>query len=72
MDDTLEGEIHVTVIATGFENGQQYKSEKPSFKSINKHSITHSKKSNIEYGAKIPEFLRQRQQNKIEDEKDIS
>ena len=27
VDEALEGEIHVTVIATGFENGQQYRRE---------------------------------------------
>ena len=59
VDEKLEGEIHVTVIATGFEGNQPYRSER----SINKmasQSIYSQPEAN-ESGARIPEFLRKRQ-----------
>ena len=59
VDEKLEGEVHVTVIATGFEGNQPYRSER----SINKmasQSIYSQPEAN-ESGARIPEFLRKRQ-----------
>ena len=63
VDEALEGEIHVTVIATGFESGQPYRSER---------SIP--KPAPVPYSAQIPrmpeqgipEFLRQRQSRQSE------
>jgi cell division protein FtsZ len=56
VDDSLEGEIHVTVIATGFESGGSYRPErsKPSFA----ESLTTTEE---ERGAMIPPFLLNRQ-----------
>ena len=62
VDERLEGEIHVTVIATGFESGAPYRTERtvvsfagtPLFKS-----------SQEERGAKIPPFLLNRQSQNI-------
>ena len=56
VDERLEGEIHVTVIATGFENGQPYRSERRA-----STNATPSFSPAPEAGASIPEFLRQRQ-----------
>ena len=58
VDEALEGEIHVTVIATGFENNHSYRSDRS-------RSTVSSPATPIqqdESGARIPEFLRQRQQ----------
>ncbi|MEB3300950.1 MAG: cell division protein FtsZ [Cyanobacteriota bacterium] len=57
VDDQLEGEIHVTVIATGFESGGAYRPERaPSaFTSALEESAA------PERGAKIPPFLVNRQ-----------
>ena len=58
VDEALEGEIHVTVIATGFENNKTYRSEHSNRVSTNPLSP----KNVEENGARIPEFLRRRQQ----------
>ncbi|MEB3159121.1 MAG: cell division protein FtsZ [Synechococcus sp.] len=59
VDERLEGEIHVTVIATGFENnGQPYRSERTTSRS---NGLSFSAPAPTETGARIPEFLRQRQ-----------
>ena len=57
VDEALEGEIHVTVIATGFENKQPYRSERS-------RSVPGmlNRGEPEENGARIPEFLRRRQQ----------
>ena len=58
VDEALEGEIHVTVIATGFENNKTYRSERTNRASSNPLSTQIAE----ENGARIPEFLRRRQQ----------
>ena len=58
VDEALEGEIHVTVIATGFENNKTYRSERTNRASNNPLSPQIAE----ENGARIPEFLRRRQQ----------
>ena len=58
VDEALEGEIHVTVIATGFENNQTYRSERTNRVASNPLSPQNAE----ENGARIPEFLRRRQQ----------
>ena len=58
VDEALEGEIHVTVIATGFENNKTYRSERTNRASSNPLSQLIAE----ENGARIPEFLRRRQQ----------
>jgi cell division protein FtsZ len=61
VDERLEGEIHVTVIATGFESGAPYRSERalstPSFAP----SATYTASASEDKGAKIPPFLLNRQ-----------
>ena len=59
VDEKLEGEVHVTVIATGFEGNQPYRSER-SINKIASQSIYSQPEAN-ESGARIPEFLRKRQ-----------
>ena len=66
VDEKLEGEIHVTVIATGFEGDQPYRIRNE--RSINKltpQSIYNPPEAN-EAGARIPEFLRKRKPPKGE------
>ena len=58
VDEALEGEIHVTVIATGFEHGQQYAPSRSSGRSVTNQPGRREE----ENGARIPEFLRRRQQ----------
>ena len=58
VDEALEGEIHVTVIATGFENNHSYRSER-SRSTVSSPAMPIQQD---ESGARIPEFLRQRQQ----------
>ena len=58
VDEALEGEIHVTVIATGFEHGQQYTPSRSGGRSITNQPDRREE----ENGARIPEFLRRRQQ----------
>ena len=59
VDERLEGEIHVTVIATGFENGQPYRTERSVPRAA---TSAFSPAESQDSGARIPEFLRQRQQ----------
>ena len=56
VDEALEGEIHVTVIATGFENNQPYRSERS--RSV---PTIPNRTEPEENGARIPDFLRRRQ-----------
>jgi cell division protein FtsZ len=56
VDDSLEGEIHVTVIATGFESGGSYRPERNS-----SFSTPYQAPVSEERGAKIPPFLLNRQ-----------
>jgi cell division protein FtsZ len=58
VDERLEGEIHVTVIATGFESGAPYRTERNvvSFAGTPLFNSTQE-----ERGAKIPPFLLNRQ-----------
>ena len=58
VDERLEGEIHVTVIATGFESGASYISER-STSSFSGNKLYNN--SQEERGAKIPPFLLNRQ-----------
>ena len=58
VDERLEGEIHVTVIAAGFENGQPYRTERAATRS---ESTPYIPSSSQDSGANIPQFLRQRQ-----------
>ena len=63
VDEALEGEIHVTVIATGFDNGQQYRSDRPAIRSIPTPQDHDARQPEAnDSGARIPDFLRQRQQ----------
>ena len=55
VDEHLEGEIHVTVIATGFEGGSAYRPERPAFAAGSFASQPE------ERGANIPAFLLNRQ-----------
>jgi cell division protein FtsZ len=59
VDEALEGEIHVTVIATGFESGGSYRPERSS--SFPAVYPTPASPTSEERGAKIPPFLRNRQ-----------
>ena len=59
VDEALEGEIHVTVIATGFDQGQQYRRERSGSTGLPTQPLRREMEEN---GARIPEFLRQRQQ----------
>jgi cell division protein FtsZ len=56
VDESLEGEIHVTVIATGFESGGTYRAERPAPSFADAISTTPD-----ERGAMIPQFLLNRQ-----------
>ena len=58
VDERLEGEIHVTVIATGFEGGGVYRPERPAAS-----FVTPDSSSSDQPGAAIPSFLLNRQQN---------
>ena len=55
VDERLEGEIHVTVIATGFESGTPYRPERTLFATGGFDAVPE------ERGAKIPPFLLNRQ-----------
>ena len=57
VDESLEGEIHVTVIATGFQSGGHYRPERTPTASF-ADSLTHTPE---ERGAMIPPFLINRQ-----------
>jgi cell division protein FtsZ len=58
VDERLEGEIHVTVIATGFESGAPYRTERTVVSFASRPLFTNSQE---ERGAKIPPFLLNRQ-----------
>jgi cell division protein FtsZ len=66
VDERLEGEIHVTVIATGFESGAPYRHERPAV-SFADANLLHGdltpphQPEREERGAKIPPFLLNRQ-----------
>jgi cell division protein FtsZ len=57
VDEKLEGEIHVTVIATGFESGGSYRAER-SISSFSDNTTAAVDQG----GAAIPSFLLNRQQ----------
>ncbi len=59
VDEKLEGEIQVTVIATGFESKQPYRNQRSRNKLSNQSLYNQSEVK--EPGASIPEFLRLRQ-----------
>ncbi|KGG16260.1 Cell division protein FtsZ [Prochlorococcus sp. MIT 0602] len=59
IDEALEGEVQVTVIATGFSGNQAYRNQKAGVK-LSPQSL-YRQKINKEPGASIPEFLRLRQ-----------
>jgi cell division protein FtsZ len=58
VDERLEGEIHVTVIATGFESGAPYRSERTTVSFAGTSLFSRNPE---ERGAKIPPFLLNRQ-----------
>ena len=58
VDERLEGEIHVTVIATGFESGAPYRTERTVVSFASKPLFTNNQE---DCGAKIPPFLLNRQ-----------
>jgi cell division protein FtsZ len=58
VDDRLEGEIHVTVIATGFDSSTNYRPERPAMSFTSPTPFTPTSE---EKGAKIPPFLLNRQ-----------
>ena len=62
VDEALEGEIHVTVIATGFDHGQQYTLSRSVSRSVPSQPVLRED----ENGARIPDFLRRRQQQTSE------
>ena len=57
VDERLEGEIHVTVIATGFEGGGSYRPER----SITSFASSNGANEADQNGAAIPSFLLNRQ-----------
>ena len=59
IDEKLEGEIQVTVIATGFESNQPYTNQKSRNKLTNQSVYNQSEIR--EPGPGIPDFLRLRQ-----------
>ena len=68
VDEALEGEIHVTVIATGFDTGSLYRQERPKVSFADASAFQPSSGSSPspspsedERGAKIPPFLLNRQ-----------
>jgi cell division protein FtsZ len=65
VDEHLEGEIHVTVIATGFESGNPYRSERRDVANFIPGGTLIPERP--ERGAKIPPFLLNRQ-NREENE----
>jgi len=65
VDERLEGEIHVTVIATGFDSGAPYRHERPAM-SFNDANLlgggsTPAPQHREDRGAMIPPFLLNRQ-----------
>ena len=62
IDDALEGEIHVTVIATGFESGGSYRPERAASTTASTSFVNQlSAAAAEERGAMIPPFLLNRQ-----------
>jgi cell division protein FtsZ len=64
VDEHLEGEIHVTVIATGFDSGAAYRHERPSVSFANGnafHPPASLPVAGEDRGANIPPFLLNRQ-----------
>ena len=59
VDEKLEGEIQVTVIATGFDSNQNYSNERNRAR-LSPQSL-YDQSEVKEAGASIPEFLRLRQ-----------
>ena len=59
----MEGEIQVTVIATGFETNQPLKQQR--IKNRLSNQSFYNASDNKDTGANIPEFLRLRQKKKI-------
>ena len=62
VDESMEGEIQVTVIATGFETNQPLKQQR--IKSRLTNQPLYNISDNKDIGANIPEFLRLRQNKK--------
>jgi len=62
VDEAMEGEIQVTVIATGFETNQPLKQQR--IKNRLSNQPLYNISDNKEVGASIPEFLRLRQNKK--------
>ena len=62
VDEAMEGEIQVTVIATGFETNQPLKQQR--IKNRLSNQSFYNASDNKESGANIPEFLRLRQNKK--------
>ena len=62
VDESMEGEIQVTVIATGFETNQPLKQQR--IKNRLSNQPFYNVSDNKESGANIPEFLRLRQNKK--------
>ena len=62
VDESMEGEIQVTVIATGFETNQPLKQQR--IKNRLSNQPLYNMADNKEGGANIPEFLRLRQNRK--------
>ena len=60
VDEALEGEIHVTVIATGFEGGNQYVPQR-TLRSELSDSTAEGNLDISESGVRIPAFLQNRQ-----------
>ena len=65
VDETLEGEVQVTVIATGFDSNQPYREQRSRNKINSQYGFNQSEAK--EPGASIPEFLRLRQLRKDND-----
>ena len=63
VDESMEGEIQVTVIATGFETTQPLKQQRIKNR-LSNQSLYGSSFDNKELGANIPEFLKLRQNKK--------
>ncbi len=62
VDESMEGEIQVTVIATGFETNQPFKQQR--IKNRLSNQPLYNISDNKDKGANIPEFLRLRQNKK--------
>jgi cell division protein FtsZ len=65
VDERLEGEIHVTVIATGFDSGAPYRHERPVMRfgeaGLLQGSVPPPAAEREDRGAMIPPFLLNRQ-----------